>query len=51
MGLRYYSSTYWEKNKNFAEAGAALVALRSLGLFSSVDAVFWTENGLSPSVT
>ncbi|KAG5888294.1 hypothetical protein JTB14_006680 [Gonioctena quinquepunctata] len=29
---RIYSSTYWEKNKKFAEQGAALVACVSLGL-------------------
>lgn len=27
-----YASTYWEKNKRFAEQGAALVALLRLGL-------------------
>lgn len=27
-----YASTYWEKNKRFAEQGAALVAMLNLGL-------------------
>lgn len=29
-----YSSSYWEKNKKFAEQGAALVCLFELGLIS-----------------
>ncbi|XP_018572694.1 tRNA-dihydrouridine(20) synthase [NAD(P)+]-like isoform X2 [Anoplophora glabripennis] len=34
-----YSSSYWEKNKRFAEQGAALVACVSLGLISKEDLV------------
>ncbi|KAK4878980.1 hypothetical protein RN001_007126 [Aquatica leii] len=37
-----YSSTFWEKNKRFAEQGAALVCLCSLGL---VDVDTLIENG------
>lgn len=34
-----YSSSYWEKNKRFAEQGAALVACVSLGLISKEDLI------------
>lgn len=32
-----YASSYWEKNKRFAEQGAALVCLLGLGLVSESD--------------
>lgn len=32
LGSTKYASTYWEKNKRFAEQGTALVALLHLGL-------------------
>lgn len=34
-----YTSSFWEKNKKFAEQGAALVCLHSLGLVSEDDLI------------
>ncbi|CAH0603176.1 unnamed protein product [Chrysodeixis includens] len=34
-----YTSTFWEKNKKFAEQGAALVCLFHLGLFTEEDLI------------
>lgn len=37
-----YASSYWEKNKRFAEQGAALVCILALGLVTEDDLI---ENG------
>lgn len=37
-----YASSYWEKNKRFAEQGAALVCILGLGLVAEKDLI---ENG------
>lgn len=34
-----YTSSYWEKNKKFAEQGAAIVCLHSIGLLSKEELV------------
>lgn len=39
---RKYASSYWEKNKRFAEQGAALVCILGLGLVTEEDLI---ENG------
>ena len=41
LGEEHYASTSWEKNKKFAEQGAALVAVKCLEI--TVDSINWRQ--------
>ena len=42
LGEEHYASTSWEKNKKFAEQGAALVAVKCLEI--TVDSINWRQD-------
>ena len=44
LGDQHFASTSWEKNKKFAEQGAALVAVKCLEI--TPDSIVWRQTDL-----
>ena len=42
LGDQHFASTSWEKNKKFAEQGAALVAVKCLEI--TTDSIVWRQD-------
>ena len=42
LGDQHFASTSWEKNKKFAEQGAALVAVKCLDI--TTDSIVWRQD-------